>query len=373
MLTLTSIQNLPLFLAQIGSPGGEGVLDGVIAVALTIILALVAYLVTRTVLLRFVVRAISRARANWGEILLERGVFHLLSLLAPALVIGVAGPFVLEGYDRWIALIGSMTSASVIVISALVVNAGLNAALDIYEAFELSRSVPLTSFAQAAKIVVFSIAGFLVISLVLNIPLVVLLSALAALIATFRDPILGLVAGIQIAANKMVSIGDWIEMPEFGVDGEVLEIHLTTVKVRNFDNTITTIPPHTLVSQPVKSWQAMRRSRGRRIKETIYIDIYSIRPCTKGMLAEFSQIGYVADCIAQKKDGEHVTNIGVFRDHVTAYLQSHPLINPDLALTVRLLAPTAHGVPVEIYAFSREKAMVWSTMTRFSRPSLIIF
>ena len=226
MLTLTSIQNLPLLLVQNGSPGDGVVLDGVIAVALTIILALVAYLVTRTVLLRFVVRAISRARANWGEILLERTVFHLFSLIAPAVVIGVAVPFVLEGYDRWIALIGSMISAYVIVITALVINAGLNAALDIYETFELSRSVPLTNFVQAVKIVVFSIAGFLVISLVLNIPLVVLLSALAALIATgsfvFRDPILGLVAGIQIAANKMVSIGDWIEMPEFGVAGDLL-------------------------------------------------------------------------------------------------------------------------------------------------------
>ena len=362
MLTLTSIQNLPVLLVQNGSPGGEGVLDGVIAAVFTIILALAAYLVTRIVLLRFVARAISRARANWGEILLERKVFHLLSLIAPAVVIGVAVPFVLEGYDRWITLAGNMTSAYVIVITALVINAGLNAALDIYEAFELSGSVPLTSFVQAVKIVVFSIAGFLVISLVLNIPLVVLLSALAALIATgsfvVRDPILGLIAGIQIAANKMVSIGDWIEMPEFGVDGEVLEIQLTTVKVRNFDNTITTIPPHTLVSQPVKSWQAMCRSGGRRIKRAIYIDINSIRPCTEEMLAEFSQMDYVADYIVQEKDGEHVTNIGIFRAYVTAYLQSHPLINPDLILMVRLLAPTAHGVPVEIYAFSREKDMV---------------
>lgn len=359
---LASIQNLPLFLVQDGSPGGGAILGRVVPVLFIIILALAAYLVTRYILLRFMMRAISHARAEWSEILLERRVFHWLAFLAPVVVIGAAVPFVLGDYARWVALIGSMTSVYAIVIATLVINAGMNALLDIYETFELSRSVPLTGFVQVVKIAIFSIAGFLVVSLVLNIPLVVLLSALAALIATggfvFRDPILGLVAGMQLAANKMVSIGDWIEIPELGVDGEVLEISLTTVRVRNFDNTITTIPPYALVSQPVKNWQAMRRSRGRRIKETIYIDVSSIRPCTEEMLAEFSQMEYVADYIARGKGGEHLTNVGVFRAYVIAYLRNHPLINQDLSLTVRLLAPTAHGLLMEIYAFSTEKAMV---------------
>ncbi len=351
-----------------------------IAIALLIIFTLAAYFVTKYLLLNIAVRAIARSNPKWSEMVVNRKVFQFLAFAPPAVVIALMTPLALAGQEKLIAFVSNANSMYVIVVSVLVINAGLNTFLDIYHTFELSKAVPLKSVVQIIKVGLFVVAGFLTISLILNIPLIYLISGLGALAAVagfvFKDPILGFVAGIQLAANKLVAIGDWIEMPEFGANGDVLEINLTTVKIQNWDKTITTVPTYALISQSFKNWRGMQESGGRRIKRAVYIDLSTVKVCPREMLAQFSKIGYISDYIEQQKkelakhngghpdddlshiNGERLTNIGLFRAYVTAYLKDHPKINQDMTLMVRQLDPTDHGLPVEIYAFCKDKA--WS-------------
>jgi miniconductance mechanosensitive channel len=184
------------------------------------------------------------------------------------------------------------------------------------------------------------------------------------------------VAGIQLAANKMVSVGDWIEMPKYGADGDVLEVALTTVKVQNWDKTITTIPTYALISESFKNWRGMAESGGRRIKRAVNFDMSSIRFCDEEMLGRFEKIQYIAEYIEQKKkqleafnqaakvdnaslaNGRRMTNIGTFRAYVVAYLRHHPMINQQMTFLVRHLPPTQYGLPIEIYVFSKDQ--VWA-------------
>ena len=192
----------------------------------------------------------------------------------------------------------------------------------------------------------------------------------------FKDSILGLVEGIQLSANQMVSRGDWIEMPKYGADGDVLEVALTTVKVQNWDKTITTIPTYTLITESFKNWRGMSESGGRRIKRSINIDIGSIKFCSQEMLERFSRIQHITEYLDKKRqeisswnaarnleasdplNGRQLTNVGTFRAYVAAYLRHHPMVHQDMTFLVRQLAPTAQGLPIEIYVFSRDQ--VWS-------------
>ena len=195
----------------------------------------------------------------------------------------------------------------------------------------------------------------------------------AVLMLIFKDPILGFMGGIQLSANQMVQRGDWIEMPKYGADGDVLEVALTTVKVQNFDKTITTVPTYALISESFKNWRGMSESGGRRIKRAINIDMSSIRFCDDAMLERLSKIHYMADYLTEKRreietwtathEGEpatslhprRLTNIGTFRAYIVAYLRHHPKIHPQLTFLVRQLAPTVHGLPLEVYVFSTDQ------------------
>jgi len=192
----------------------------------------------------------------------------------------------------------------------------------------------------------------------------------------FKDAILGFVAGVQLTTNKMVAIGDWVEMPKYNADGDVIEVALTTVKVQNWDKTITTIPTYALITESFRNWRGMKESGGRRIKRAICIDMNTIALCSEEMLQRFSQIQYISEYIAQKKkevaeynkergvdeanrvNGRRLTNIGTFRAYVVAYLRNHPMISQDMTFLVRQLSPNEHGLPIEIYVFCRDQ--VWA-------------
>jgi miniconductance mechanosensitive channel len=226
--------------------------------------------------------------------------------------------------------------------------------------------------------VAYFLGGILIVAIVLDKTPVFLLTGLGALSAVlmlvFKDPILGFVAGIQLTANKMVAPGDQIEMPKYNASGSVIEIGLTTVKVQNADKTITMIPTYALISESFKNWRGMQDSDGRRIKRSVYIDISTIRFCTEEMLERFARIQFISDYVERKRveisaynaaqqiddsslvNGRHLTNIGIFRAYLTAYLENHPMINREMAFLVRQLDPTIHGLPIEIYVFSKDKA-----------------
>jgi miniconductance mechanosensitive channel len=229
---------------------------------------------------------------------------------------------------------------------------------------------------QVAKILIFVVGIILVIAKLLDQSPVILLSGFGAMTAVllllFKDSILGLVAGIQLATNDMVRIGDWIEMPKYGADGDVVEISLHTVKVENWDRTITAIPSYALVSDSFKNWRGMQTSGGRRIKRSIYIDKTSVSFCTEEMVERFKKIQFLTDYISGKQkeiqeyntghcidtsepvNGRQITNIGTLRAYIENYLRNHPKIHKGMTMMVRQLQPTENGLPLEIYAFTND-------------------
>jgi miniconductance mechanosensitive channel len=323
---------------------------------------------------------ISRSKSKWDDAVLRQQTLNRLSHLAPALVIYVLTPFALDGFDFAIELVRGTMQIYMIVILMLVLDSLLNTIEDIYQSFRASREIPIKGFIQVLKLLLYFVAVILIISILLDKTPVFLLSGIGALAAVmmlvFRDSILGFVAGIQLAANRMVAVGDWIEMSKYGADGDVLEVALTTVKVQNWDKTITTIPTYALISESFKNWRGMADSGGRRIKRPVNIDISSIRFCDEEMLERFGKIQYISEYIETKKkelevfnkdtevdntslvNGRRMTNIGTFRAYVQAFLYNHPMINREMTFLIRQLRPTEHGLPIEVYVFCKDK--VWA-------------
>ncbi len=351
-----------------------------VAVIVVLFLAVVANFIARRYILSALTHIISKTKSKWDDAILRQRALNHLTHLAPALVIFVLTPIALEGLDSSIDVIRGALQIYMLVILMLVLDSVLNAVEVIYQDFQASKEIPIKGFIQVLKIVVYFLTAVFIISILLNKTPLYLLSGIGALAAVlmlvFRDSILGFVAGIQLAANRMVSVGDWIEMPNYGADGDVLEVALTTVKVQNWDKTITTIPTYALISESFKNWRGMSESGGRRIKRSVSIDMSSIKFCDGEMLERFEKIQYISGYIETKKNelqafnqsmsvdnaslvnGRRMTNIGTFRAYVKAYLQNHPEINQNMTFLIRQLPPGEYGLPIEIYVFSKDK--VWA-------------
>ncbi|WP_454191022.1 mechanosensitive ion channel family protein [Paenibacillus sp. Marseille-Q7038] len=351
-----------------------GYLSNLIMVVLIAMISILAYYVAKKIVLKSIIHIVNNNRYTWDNIIVEKKVFHKLSHLVPAMIIYYSA-YVFPTYQ---ALIEKAAMTYMIVIMISVFNSLLNAFDAIYRSFEVSKIRPIKGYIQVAKIFLFIIGGIIVISNLIGQNPLIILSGLGALSAVlmlvFKDSLLGLVAGIQLSSNDMVRVGDWIEMPKYDADGEVMDITLNTVKVMNFDKTITMIPSYALISDSFKNWRGMQVSGGRRIKRSFYIDTTSITFCTEEMIGEFQKIHYLTDYISTKSDeintyniehrintessvnGRQLTNIGVFREYIHQYLRNHPNIHKDMTLMIRQLAPEDNGLPLEIYAFSNDTA-----------------
>lgn len=340
------------------------------------LVSMVIYVVMKKIVLRILSRYIYANRFKWDDIILDKKVFDRLCYIIPALVFFLfSGVF--PGYQTEIE---KFCLAYIVVAGLLVVDALLDAGEEIYKTYEVAKFKPIKGIIQIIKIFLYVIGGIWFIAILIDRSPLLLLSGIGALTAVillvFKDSLLGLVGGIQLAANDMVRIGDWIEMPKYGADGDVVDISLNTVKVKNFDNTITTIPTYALISDSFKNWRGMQESGGRRIKRSVFIDSASIRFCTEEMLERFKKIRYLADYLEQKLsecrqhnlehgvdcshpiNGRRLTNIGTFRAYLMAYLKNHPEIHKGMTYMVRQLPPTENGLPVEVYAFTRDTAWV---------------
>ena len=353
-------------------------LKTIIIIGIIILMAYLANFVTRRLLLVYIGRWIKKSKIVWDDYLLEAKVLERLANYAPALVIYHTVPAALANYPDTVVVIQAAISVVMILLAVLVIDALLNAFYKIYNTFPISKDVNIRGYLQVIKIVVYFIGVILILSVLLGkSPLVFLggLGAMAAvLILVFQDTILGFVASIQLSANNMVKVGDWIEMPSRNADGDVIEITLNTVKVSNWDRTITTIPTYALVKESFYNWRGMAESGGRRIKRSINIDMNSVRFCSPEMLDKFSRIRILQEYILEKEEEmrryneEHdidesvvvnkrrQTNIGVFRKYIELYLKNHPKIKHDMIFMVRHLQPGPTGIPIEVYGFSKEQA-----------------
>ena len=358
----------------------SGLLARIITATAVLLLSAIAFSVVRRIIRGALHRLFSRTRFTWDDALQSNRLLMRMTLIVPALIIHLFLPAVFAGYDQALAIARGALNLYFVIVGVLVVDALINTLHDIYQTLRVSREIPLKGFAQVLKIFLYGAGIILVIAIILDRSPIYLLSGLGALTAVlmlvFKDPILGFAAGIQLISNRMLKNGDWIEMPKYGADGDVLDITLTTVKVRNWDNTITTIPTYALINDSFKNWRGMQDSQGRRIKRAIYIDMNSIAFCTPQMLERFAGIGYIADYMQRKHleieqynadlgdqaqyaaNTRRLTNVGTFRVYAMTYLKKHPMIHSDMTLMVRQLAPTQHGLPLEVYAFCRDKAWV---------------
>lgn len=346
-------------------------LADITALLAILLIGLLAYLLVRYGILRLLAHAIRHNRFHWDNFLLERKVFHRLAHFIPALLLHAAAPM----FPDWQEPIRRVASVYMILAGVSAAAALLSAIDDIYRTHDVSKVRPIKGYLQGLAIFFYIIAGVLVLSTIMGESPVILLSGIGAMTAIlmliFKDSILGLVAGIQLSANDMVRIGDWIEMPKYNADGDVVDITLTTVKVANFDRTITTIPPYALITDSFRNWRGMVEAGGRRIKRAIMIDTASVGFCSDELLERFRRIqllqGYVearsAEIEAYNREhgvdgtepvnGRRMTNLGTFRIYIEEYLRHHPDVHPDMIRMVRQLPPGEHGLPLELYLFTR--------------------
>ena len=351
------------------------------ALVLAIIaLSILADIIAKRVVLSGLSMVVKKSRTSWDDALMENRVFNRIAHLAPAIVIYVLGPLAFPEMPIIASLLKSAAIIYMVIVTVLAALSFLDAATDIYQKSETAKQFHIKGFVQAAKIVLIFIGIVLVLSSITGKTPLFFLSGLGALTAVlilvFKDTILGLVAGVQLSTNNMVRKGDWIEMPQYGADGDVMDVSLTTVKVQNWDKTITTIPTYALISHSFKNWRGMQESGGRRIKRALYIDMNSIKFVSGEMIEKLSRVQNIREYLDHKIkeiedynresnvdessliNGRRLTNIGTFRAYVEAYLRNHPQINNDMTFLVRQLKPTENGLPLEIYVFSSDQ--VWA-------------
>jgi len=367
-------------LIEAGLPDEAAViLVRIVGVLAVLGLAWLANWITKRIIIRAVRHVADRSRTLWDDVLVKHRVFIRVSHFAPAVVIYMMASMVFVD-ETAVTVMRGIAQIYMILMGWFVIDAFLNAATEIYRTFEFSRRVPIRGFIQVAKLLLFLTGLIVILSVLLKKDPTRLLTGMGAMTAilmlVFKDSILGFVAGIQLSVNKMVHIGDWIEMPKYGADGDIIDISLTTVKVQNWDKTISTIPAYALITDSFKNWRGMQESEGRRIKRNIYIDVNSICFCDPAMLRRFQGFQYIEGYIAGKLkelegwnkennvnpaelvNSRRLTNIGTFRAYLVAYLKNHPQIHADMTFLVRHLEPTAQGLPIQIYVFSSDK--VWA-------------
>lgn len=345
-------------------------ISNTVAILVIILLSIIADIIARKFLLKALKFYILKSKNKWSNILLEKKVFERLFHIVPIVVIHAFAP-VFPDYQN---LIQKFAFSYIIFVIIFAIDRLLDAVDNIYRNFEISKIRPIKGYLQLMKILFYIIGIVIIISTFLERSPWILISgigaATAVLLLIFQNSILGFIASIQLTTNSMLQIGDWIEMPKYGADGNVIEMSLHTVKVQNWDKTITTIPTYTLISESFKNWRGMQESGGRRIKRSVYIDMTSIKFCTEEMLERFKQIQYIKEYLENKKieiekhnkvhcidtrsivNGRHLTNVGTFRAYVEQYLKNHPNVNKSMIQGVRHLQPTENGLPIEIYIFT---------------------
>ncbi|NNF66399.1 MAG: mechanosensitive ion channel [Gammaproteobacteria bacterium] len=342
--------------------------------------AVIVHFIAKRIVVGSVHAIAKRSEVTWDDALIDHNVVGRMVQVLPALIVFIGIPFIPDLPEKAAQLIRNIAMGYMVLMLTLALSALLSAASQIYGASKLAKERPLKGFVQLAQIVVWIVGGVLIVAAVLERSPVLLLSGFGAMTAilllVFKDTILSLVASVQLTAQDMVRVGDWIEMPQFGADGDVVDVQLHTIKVQNWDKTITTIPTHRLIAESFKNWRGMSETGARRIKRAIHIDVSSIRFQSQDEVDHFTRFALLKDYIrdTEKRLADYnarletevdadvnkrrITNIGTFRAYAYNYLKNHPDIHDGMTLIVRQLAAGPEGLPLEIYCFTN--TTVWA-------------
>jgi miniconductance mechanosensitive channel len=345
-----------------------------IMIVLIVVISTLLYITAKKILLKVQAGLAARSKSKWSDILINNKVLERLIRIVPAITVHAFAP----AFPAYQIMIQRMVFCYIVFVILLTLDKFLDTADELYQTFEVSKVRPIKGYLQVVKIIAYVIGIIIVIGVLLNRSPWILLGSIGAasavLLLVFQNSILGFVAGIQLTSNNMLQIGDWIEMPKYGADGEVTELSLHTVKIRNWDKTITTIPTYAMVTESFKNWKGMQEAGGRRIKRSISIDMTSIRFCDEEMLRKYSRIQYISEYLEKKHkeveeynklngidpvnmvNGRHLTNIGTFRAYIDSYLKHHPKVHKGMTCMARQLEPTDNGLPIEIYVFINDTA-----------------
>jgi len=358
--------------------GTKDTVSTLILVLMTILIVFLVWWLSKKSLRYFVPKLTAKTDTLWDDIVFNDRIINSFATLIPAIILDQSLPILFRNSTFLLPFILGATDVIVILVSAWILVSFFNSINEILSQKEQHKDKPIGSLTQLAKILTFAVGAILIISTLTGRSPLFLLTGLGAvaaiLLLVFKDSILGFVASIQLSANNMIQVGDWVTVPNYGADGDVLEINLTTIKVQNFDLTITTIPTYAFISDSFTNWRGMSNSNGRRIKRAISVKIDTIRFCDETMLEQFQKIELISDYLVQLKEeiktynakwkvdastlvnGRNMTNIGVFKAYIEEYLKANPNINKEMMIMVRQLPPSEKGLPLEIYAFSKDKS-----------------
>jgi miniconductance mechanosensitive channel len=337
----------------------------------------VFWAISRFIIIRYVKNIVRKSTSKWDDQLYKFRVFRGIAFIIIAITIVKAVPVLLTDFPNWKEAILIVSKVYVVLSIMFAINSLLNALLAIFEAVDSLKDKPLRSYKQVAKIVFYMVGFVMMLAIIFDQSPVYILGGFGAVTAVllliFKDPILGFVASIQMSAIDLVRIGDWISVDKYGADGEVVEINLTTIKVQNWDMTITIVPSYAIVSESFKNYRGMQESDGRRVKRHLNIKISSIKFIDEKLFEKLLHVERISDFLKERKkeiddynnsnsvdksvliNGRHMTNIGVFREYAETYLKQNPNINTEMTVIVRQLLATEHGIPLEVYAFSKFK------------------
>jgi miniconductance mechanosensitive channel len=346
-------------------------------IILLVVISYIIYIIFRFILVSVMAVVAKKTKTKFDDLLISNQTAKYISHLIPLVFIYKSVPIILKNFIYWEDIFAKLVGIYIILLILWIVRTIFNALRDYFKNIPEYSDKPIDSYIQVIMIILWILGITMIISKVFGLNsdrILQILGAISALIILiFRDTILGFVASVQVTINDLVRIGDWITMDKFGADGDVIEINLSTVKVRNFDNTTTTIPTYSLISDSFVNWRGMNESTGRRIKRHILIKTNSVRFVRDEELENFKTIQLIKDYVTRKQvdinkhnlqnnidksisiNGRNLTNLGLFRKYLTKYLQNYPGLNKDMTLLCRYLQPTHQGIPLEIYTFSSDK------------------
>ena len=351
---------LMMWLQQLGvAEGSLLVVQRIVVIMGILLIAYLVDMICRKVVMPGVRKVTAKTQSTWDDYLLSDEVMTNVCHLIPPIVVFALIPFAFPNEPNFLSLILKICTIYITVVVMKLICAFLTSLYTISSEHEKLKNHSMKGFYQMLKLIVICIGTIIIISELISKDPIAILTGLGAgtaiLMLVFQDTIKGLVAGIQLTANDMVRPGDWISMPKYGADGDVMEVSLTTVKVRNWDKTITTVPPYALVNDSFQNWRGMFDIGGRRVKRSIHIDMNTVRFCTEEELAHFKQQPWMEGF---EETGKEEVNLYLFRHYLDYYLRHHPKVNQDMIMLVRQLQPTEHGMPIELYFFSANTAWV---------------